>query len=152
MNMTAWAFFWRISIEVVIIGNVLGVIISYYFSKYCKDPYHDIPLTIFIAMGIFVAPILETWLFQTIPISISKKLKLPLWIQIFSSLIPFACVHIYQGGLIGIVSGIIGGFYLSFSYATWKIKKSNNAFRITVGIHSIYNTIGILIGLIALRK
>ncbi len=138
-NMNVWAFFWRISMEVILLAILFGMGISYFFSKYCKDPFRAIPFPVFIVWGIVVAPIIETGLFQTIPISVSRRFKLHFNIQVLSGILLFALVHIAQGALIGFVSGVIGGFYLSFSYSVWIERKSRIAFLMTAGIHSIYN-------------
>jgi hypothetical protein len=127
--------------ENVFLAFIIGYIIIFFFPKYNKDPFSDISIYLLIISAVIIAPFVETLLFQTIPISFAIKYKRSLIIQLLSSILPFSIIHILQYGLIGLVSGVIGGYYLSLSYVIWRKQNNRYAFFLTVLTHSIYNLI-----------
>jgi uncharacterized protein len=137
--------------ENVLVALSLGYCILFFFPKYSKSPFQDIPILILIINAIIVAPFIETLVFQVIPVSITIKNKKSVVIQLLSSMCPFSIVHLVQYGLIGLVSGVIGGYYLSLSYIIWRKRNNKYAFLLTTLTHSLYNLIILIIYLIVIN-
>jgi hypothetical protein len=45
----------------------------------------------------------------------------------------------------GIAAGIVGGFYLAFTYTHWPRRSTGMAFLMTAAQHAIHNTAAILL-------
>jgi hypothetical protein len=96
-------------------------------------------------VGVIVAPLLETLIFQAFPIWIARLCKARLSIQVVVSVVPFFLAHAIEGIGAGIAAGLIGGFYFAFTYVHWREYRRWTAFWITAVSHAIHN--GILIPL-----
>jgi hypothetical protein len=139
-NFKIFPFIFSVCLEQLSISLVVGYIISLIFpDKYFKDPFDWNHIFFFRLYAIFVGPIIETLLFQAIPIKILWRLTKSKKICLIGSILLFAVVHIFQGWLNGFPSGVIGGFYYAFSYFIWRERNVKYAFLITAGIHMIYN-------------
>lgn len=142
-----WTFYWQISIECIILGGSLGYLVSF-FPELSRYPEIDLPPIVFCLLLIIAAPVIETFLFQSIPISFLRKRNVSINYQIIVSTLLFSSVHIQEYYLTGAVSGIIGGFYLSFSYAIWRKNQPKLAYLMTAAIHMTYNTFILLLEVI----
>ena len=99
----------------------------------------------------FIAPFFETWLLQALPVWLASRFKLTPRRQILSSMIVFSITHFLSNGLVNfLTAGLIGGFYLAFSYVHWRQKAGTaTAFMLTSTVHLLYNSIIVLLYLFA---
>ena len=133
-----WSFCWRIAIE----GTVVGLVVSALLALFDPPP-RDIPFGfgMFLFIGVVVAPIVETLLFQAFPVWIARMFKARFSTQVVASIIPFFLVHVVEGVQTGIAAGLVCGFYLAFTYVHWREKRRRTAFWVTTVSHAIHNAI-----------
>jgi hypothetical protein len=56
-------------------------------------------------------------------------------------MVAFAAVHLLGGIESGLTAGLVGGFYLSFTYVHWSKQSHFLAFQITAGTHAMGNAL-----------
>lgn len=139
-----WDFCWRIAIE----GTIVALAISF-ILEILDLPEREILFGFwpFLIIGVVVAPILETLLFQAFPVWIARLCKARFSIQVVSSVVPFFLVHAIEGIQTGIAAGLISGFYFAFTYVHWREKRRWTAFWVTAISHAIHNAIAIPLAL-----
>ena len=91
--------------------------------------------------AIVLAPIVETFLGQHLPILLARVLGARTAIQFAAGSLPFAVLH-FDVGAGGIASGLTGGFILTLAYLTFVPQSKTKAFWITAAIHSLFNVVG----------
>ena len=127
-------------------------ILNGYFFNFINDKFFHftsdenglahLPIEAKLAIIVFLAPIIETVIFQFIPIEILKNTKLrnPVFLILIPSLI-FAGAHWYH--FIYIIMAFVGGIILNYYYVeTQKISKYS--FLLVVLLHSLYNLYGFI--------
>ncbi|MFZ6874173.1 CPBP family intramembrane glutamic endopeptidase [Undibacterium sp. Di27W] len=87
---------------------------------------------------VILGPIIETLLFQALPFSIARLLKLNIWFTLLLMTSPFALLH-YPNGLIGIVNAFLGGLIYSTSFIVWEKNSYKVALCIVMAIHGLHN-------------
>lgn len=87
-------------------------------------------------ISVLFAPVLETYLFQFLPIEYIKKKFGKYNIGIGCSTILFAIAHTYN--LIYFANALVAGFLFAYFYCIMKIYKSYPVFWLII-LHSIYN-------------
>ncbi len=94
-----------------------------------------------------IGPLIETVIFQLIPISLLHFLRLPTWFILIVITLIFAAAHL-EDGLINFIGMIPIGFL--FNYAFWVRKKHSvgKAFFEVFIIHGLTNLLAILMYLI----
>ena len=139
-----WDFCWRIAIE----GTIVALAIAFILSI-CDLPDREIPFDFwtFLILGVVVAPILETLVFQAFPVWIARLCKARFSVQVVISVVPFFLAHAVEGIQTGIAAGLISGFYLAFTYVHWREKRRWTAFWVTAISHAIHNAIAISLAL-----
>jgi len=136
-----WPFFWRITIEGLLIPILLGSAIKALFHLSPRtDLLRYTPIYLFVVGGIF-APFFETLLLQALPVLIARKCGLGFWMQIWGSVLIFAAVHFPSGIATGITAGVFAGFYITFTYVHWSQKSFRSALWMTAGSHAIHNLV-----------
>ena len=140
---TAWAFCWRISIESTVVSLVAVLVLSL-FIPVQRRMLLDWPLYQVVLFTVCFAPILETCLFQVIPIGLARLVKAGFLWQVFVSLLVFSVPHFTEGIAVGVGAGVIGGFYFAFTYAHWRERSRWTAIWTTALCHAIHNGIAIL--------
>ncbi|HEX9934790.1 MAG TPA: CPBP family glutamic-type intramembrane protease [bacterium] len=148
MGKKPWTFAWQVALEAVVLEACLSAAISSLFPKAGNDPFAGMPFWTLAIGAILFAPIAETFLFQSIPIAIARQFGRTFQAQVVWSMVPFALFHVLQMGWSGAGPGLVGGFYLAFSYAVWKRKDPGKAFVVTAGIHLIHNAAAVLLQLV----
>jgi hypothetical protein len=139
-----WDFCWRIGVESTLAGLIAAGILTLALGE-TKREFLDWPIeTVFIVM-LLVAPVLETLLFQALPIFFVRLLKGSLRTQVVVSTILFAAVHFTEGITAGVSAGIIGGFYFGLAYAHWRTQSRWSPLWITTVCHAIHNGICFLL-------
>lgn len=86
------------------------------------------------------APILETLLFQMLPVEVAKKLRLPIDGQWLISASLFMLAHFWNNGAAsGLTAGLIGGGMLGLTYLVWREVSFVKALLATILTHALYN-------------
>jgi hypothetical protein len=134
-----WDFCWKVAIEGVIVSIIPAVILVGLVNQ-SERGFTNEPLGKMLLLILVLAPVLETLLFQTLPIGVARLFKAGFKMQVLVSTIPFAAAHMLEGVTVGICAGLIGGFYLAFTYAHWIEKSAWKALWITTLSHFIRNS------------
>lgn len=127
-----------VTLESVIISALVGIIISI-FQPLPYRNFIDSPAFHILLFGGVIIPIIETILFQAIPIKLIKLLKGNLTFQIIFSTLLFTIAHFMVDWRIGLSVGLVAGYYLAFSYAFWLKTNFKTAFYVTAASHIIRN-------------
>ena len=135
---SAWDFCWRTAIEGVVISFIAVLFLEIFIDVPSRD-FINWPIPVMLAVVLILAPILETLLLQALPITIAKLCRAGLKIQILVSVIIFGLLHFAEGAAVGIGAGLVGGFYLAFTYAHWAQKSLWKALWVTTAAHIIRN-------------
>ena len=98
------------------------------------------PLLIVVSV-VFLAPTLETLLFQTVPIEVSRLLNRSLVFQFFAGVIPFAGVHFLSGLVYGIAGGVVGGVFFCHTYLECRSTSWWKSTWVTILTHGLHNLI-----------
>jgi hypothetical protein len=141
-----WDFCWRITIEETLVKFLMTLFI-FPFYKPGPQPLRFDLLDNFV-YAVIIAPLVETLIFQSFIITVSQKFKRNFSSQIMFSTVAFTAAHLLGGMEAAITAGLVGGFYLSFTYAHWSKQSHFLAFQITAGTHALGNAL--LLVLIAL--
>ena len=96
-------------------------------------------------VGVVIAPILETLLFQALPVWIARLFGAGFATQVVVSVIPFCVVHALEGIATGLAAGLVGGFYFAFTYVHWRARSRWTAFWTTALSHAIHNGIAFVL-------
>jgi hypothetical protein len=132
-------FCWTITIENLVVSLAITGLVILIFQPQTRTNLEPLTAGRFIWLVIILGPILETLIFQTIPVFFARLIKLKLLGQILISVIPFAILHFSRSIGAGIGAGIIGGFYSAFTYVHWRQKSLWTAFWVTALSHGLYN-------------
>lgn len=141
-----WDFCWRITIEETLVKFLMILFIIPFYKPGSHPARIDLLDNFFYA--VIIAPCIETILFQSLIIAVAQRFKKVFTSQILFSTAAFTAAHLIGGMESAITAGLIGGFYLSFTYAHWSKQSHFLAFQITAGTHALGNAL--LLVLIAL--
>jgi hypothetical protein len=132
-----WSFLWRISAEGILVSLAMAIALKLVFSF---PPRHDLhPGIKGIVSVVVLAPFLETLLSQSFPVMISRVLGFGFRGQLLAAWLPFAALHFLVSIDTGICAGIVGGFYIGFTYAQWRQVSLRSAFWMTCATHTLHN-------------
>jgi Type II CAAX prenyl endopeptidase Rce1-like len=137
-KLTPWAFCWRIAVEGTFVALV-GCIIVGFLGLGGREVKMKVPGFLF--LGVILAPVWETLVFQAFPIWIARRCNAGFFVQIMASVVPFFLAHSLKGVATGVAAGLLTGFYLAFTYAHWREQARWTAFWTTAGSHAIHNAI-----------
>jgi Type II CAAX prenyl endopeptidase Rce1-like len=137
-KLTPWAFCWRIAIEGTLVALIACIIIGFLGlgGREVK-----MKASGFLFLGVLLAPVWETLIFQAFPIWIARRCNARFSVQILASVVPFFIAHALKGVTTGLAAGLLTGFYLAFTYAHWREQTRWTAFWTTAGSHAIHNGI-----------
>ncbi len=139
---TPWDFCWRTAIE----GMLLSFAVVIVLGMFVHEPARELvkwSAAELIALAVVASPIIETLVFQVIPISIARALRAPLKVQILVSAALFALVHFIEGIGVGVGAGVIGGLYFAYAYSHWARKSFWTALWVTIVAHFLRNAISV---------
>ena len=99
------------------------------------------PADVFFAICLS-APIVETLLYQFLPIVLLRICRARGWVQMAISTALFTWAHTGIGPDIAISAGLVGGFYFAFTFAHWRTARGLvMAPALTAGSHALHNFI-----------
>ena len=134
-----WDFCWRITIEETLFKFFVTLFIIPFYKPEPQSFKIDLLDNFFDA--VIIAPLVETLIFQSFIITVAQKFKRNISSQITFSTVAFAAAHLLGGIESGLTAGLVGGFYLSFTYAHWSKQSHFLAFQITAGTHAMGNAL-----------
>jgi hypothetical protein len=150
-----WAYLPIVVVEI----NAFNLLFSWAFGLLTGDPTglaarDDLPKAageLFLSIVIW-APILETLLCQALPIEMmraaERRYRSRLREPIIVSMVFFTIGHFGADIATIVVGGIVGGFYLAFTYAHWRSRSVAIALLATAICHAAWNLVPFL-GLLA---
>lgn len=137
-----WDFCWRISLE----GTIVSLLLAFLLAPF-GVALRDISSTSggeLLFLGVIVAPLFETLIFQALPVWIARLYKAGFAVQLLSSIVPFFLAHVTEGLGTGLCAGLVGGFYFAFTYVHWRKISLWTAIWTTAVSHAIHNGLVIL--------
>jgi hypothetical protein len=88
--------------------------------------------------------LLETLVFQCLPLELAASFGLRRGMRLAISIVPFALMHHFAGLPTVVAAGGVGGFYFAFTYERWRSESLIAAVAMTFLLHSSFNLVGIL--------
>jgi hypothetical protein len=146
---SGWPFFWRAWIEMTILSYGLIVPITHFvhFNKR-KDLDGYSPLALII-MAVILGPLLETLIFQALPIGVLRAKRRTTQWQFSVSVTLFGAPHFLIGVPTGLSAGLIGGSYFAFTYLKFREASFLKAVCVTTALHGAYNLVGVVLMLVS---
>lgn len=92
-----------------------------------------------LALATLLAPLIETWLFQSFFFEMGHKLGLRFWPRILLMVIPFFLAHLAIATATGLSAGLVCGFFLSVTYSIFRERSLVSAYFATSLLHSANN-------------
>ena len=136
-----WQFVFRILAQQFAVKIIVALFIVSLAPEAAnsKTVVTDPPIAIVVL--VFFAPMLETLLFQTLPIELTRWLNRPHVFQFFAGMIPFAGIHFLGGLASGIAAGVVGGIFFSYTYLECRSTSWWKSTWVTTLIHGLHNVI-----------
>jgi hypothetical protein len=134
-----WSFFWRISIESLVIPMVVLLAVSALVDVPARTDLDGFSAPKLLVLVVIVAPFIETLLSQAFPVMIARRLGFGFWTQVLFSIPFFAVPHLPSGIATVIGAGVISGFYIAFTYVHWRQQSLRTALWMTSGVHAFHN-------------
>ena len=108
------------------------------------------PMWKLMLVAVVVAPVVETVIFQQLPILFVRAVggEWPLALAVSVTL--FSVIHLVEGVMTGVSAGVIGGFYLAYLFSCWVERSTWTAYWTTALSHMTRN--GLAMALVALSK
>jgi predicted Ser/Thr protein kinase len=135
------AFLWRVSLEGILVCLAVALVAALLGVKGRNE---TSGLAAFIVSSVFIAPWLETLLFQMLPVGVARLCGGERRGQMIASIVLFALPHFFIAAATGLV-GLAGGFYLAFSYTHWRRHSRARAYWMTVAQHALHNTAAVIV-------
>lgn len=134
----------RIGIESTLVGVAAAFLLDLLGTSRREM---DIQFWTLLLAAVLIAPPVETLIFQAFPVWIARLFRARFSMQMLASVVPFALIHGLEGIQAFTAAGLIGGFYLAFTYVHWRERSRWKAFWITTIAHALGNGIVILLAL-----
>ena len=136
----------RLFLIVAILGfSLIGPIVASCLpSPPAIDPSHVSRLSKFslYLVALFLSPLIETVLFQSLPVLIISKFRTSEVLLLLAVVLPFSIAHFMLAAPFpSLVNGLIGGFSLGVCYIVFMQDSHRRAFFITAVVHSAHNAI-----------
>ncbi len=142
-------FLWRITLERTLIGIAVAILLSALGDPPRTDlnKRSDFELVL---KSCLLAPVFETLIFQAFPVMIVRLVGGGFRMCIVAGLVPFALAHFPSGFGTGVAAGIVGGFYLAFTYVNWRSESLRAALGMTIAVHALSNA-SLILPIVLLR-
>ena len=138
LTLAPWAFTWRITLEGLLVSVAAVLLLAPFVET--GDRFESLSLETIVVLLVAVAPVLETLLFQALPIGLVRLLRGGPAAQVIVSTALFAAAHFLEGFVVGVAAGLVGGFYFAFTYAHWRRRSRWTALWTTMVSHALHNT------------
>ncbi len=138
------SYFWRVWLETTLFAYIVGNLLQGLFHFRTRtDLDHYGPMAL-VTLTVIAGPIVETVIFQCLPLEFAESLKFRRFWQFALSIVPFAIGHLFAGIPTSVSAGVIGGFYFAFTYSRWKRESLFVGLVMTILLHSSFNLVGAL--------
>jgi hypothetical protein len=140
---TPGAYLWWVTLEAFLVAGMVGFAAAMFGA-----PSRDIKasqLPMFLLSAVACAPVLETLIFQMLPVLVARACGASRRVQIAASMLLFAVPHFVASPLTGLTAGLIGGFYFAFTFTHWQRRSLGSAFGMTFAQHTLYNAAVVLV-------
>lgn len=137
-----WGFLACLSLEKYVVSLIAGYTWVCFFGSPNPSRVGMVyaPTLAQLADKILWAPFYETILFQFLIIEAARRLKWPDTWQLAASITVFAVAHFIGGGIAhGLLSGVLGGYYLAFTYLAFRERSLFWAMGMTWAFHALNN-------------
>ena len=142
-SLRPWPFCWRVTLESFVLSLIIATPLSF-FGHSGLSTLTNLPLFLAVALAVVIAPLWETLAFQVLPVAIARRFHARFLLQIGISTALFAVAHyLTRGPNAAITAGLVGGFYLSFCFATWWPRSGWTALWTTGLSHALNNAAAI---------
>jgi hypothetical protein len=141
--MKVWQFCLRATAEGLLISILLSAVLSQSGAS-ARDMSRIRNWQELFFLAVIVAPLWETIAFQTLPIAAARYYKMSFRSQILVSTVLFTIPHMFHGIGTGLAAGLVGGFYLAFTYSHWVAQSQATAFAATALSHALRNGLALL--------
>ena len=136
--------------------NLIITLFCSFFIDFFEEPYtrnehfYSSKIQLIISV-LFIAPFLETFLFQYLIFIIFRKYKINNLFFLCVSSILFTSIHLYKyENLLEIINIFLIGINLAYAYLLFTKKEGSSAFKNVYLIHLLYNSTILVIYLIYL--
>ena len=136
-----WPFFWRMTIEHLVVPWALMSVVSFFVRFPPIPPFLPRDVSRYLFIAVIAGPLWELILSQWLPVMIARHFKVRFWNQVWISLAVFFVPHFGNGVFSAIKGGLFGGFYSVFTYVCWREKSQWRAFYMTYTLHALHNLI-----------
>jgi hypothetical protein len=108
-----------------------------------------LPPTVIMVTVLVIAPLLETWLGQSLPFSVLYRLKVkdPSWL-IGVSAVWFGLQHVFGMTIGAFIPGFLSGIILAYTFWHWRQVDYPHAFWMTAALHAAINLLATALMLI----
>ncbi len=141
-----WPFLWRISIEGLVVPIIVSAALSLFLHLPERTDLQNMGAWHLVISAVIVAPVLETLIFQSVPVAVARALGWGFWPQVVVSVFLFALAHFAIAASTGIAAGLFTGFYIAFTYVHWRETSFRAGLWMTAGVHALHNLA--LVGLV----
>jgi hypothetical protein len=128
-------FVLRVTLESIAAGIVALIVLMPFQSGQQNEPRFTC------CDVVIIAPILETLLLQALPVRIAQIFTRRFSVHLLVGWLPFAALHFFKGFEAGIAAGVVGGYYVAFTYAVWVRHSHRKAIIVTIAMHALGNLI-----------
>lgn len=132
-------FLWRVTLESFLLSCVVSALATIPDFEEGESP--EDSFWLLAVAAVIGAPVLETIVFQMIPTEIMRRLKTTLWHQIAVCTALFCIMHAVESIVVGLAAGLVGGFYLAFTYVHWRDRNWWTATWMTMVSHAASNAV-----------
>ncbi|MEO6005844.1 MAG: hypothetical protein ABIZ04_25715 [Opitutus sp.] len=137
-------FFLTALIELVALSYGVGMILQVVFAFPPRADLSALSPVALIVLTTLVSPLVETVLFQFVPIAVVSALGGSRRAQFIAAVGPFAFAHFVRVDVpTGICAGLIGGAFFAATYLRWARASDLTAVLLTTALHSGYNLVGV---------
>ena len=157
MGLRAPAFILMLTVYSVIAKVLAFTLINPFLQPSSKDPLNAVlmaqrdGLAATFIVGILLAPILETFLAQWLPIRIGRIFTHRPGVLIGLSTAVFAAMHLHAGTK-GVALGVSVGLLLGCSFVHWQRVSTGRAYWVTTAIHALHNGVALSVALLVMAR
>lgn len=139
-----WSFLWRTWLETVLFAYLVLNVVHRLFPVGPRSDLAQMTVLGLLGSVVLFGPLVETLLFQCLPLEVTAELPVRRSIRIAFSVVPFALGHYFAGIPTVAAAGLVGGFYFAFTYERWRKESLMVAVAMTFLIHASFNLVGVL--------
>ena len=127
---------------VIVVGLFAGLLAGALSAWMPGDDSADASYGLINLLGaLLVAPILETFLFQFVPVMLTRSFGVPWGLQWIASVGAFTIGHAMLGWEAMLTAGLLVGSILGATFVLWSTDSLRKGFWMTAAVHAISNLV-----------